>query len=330
EIRHHRFDDLPDLLAPHDLLVVNDSAVIPARLIGRKEPTGGQAEILLLEQLGRRRWRAMVKPGARLRPGAVVTFTQPPRTASSFVAQVADVFPDGTRAVVFEGRGRFREWLEHVGRPPLPPYIPREVEERDSKDYQTVYARKPGAVAAPTAGLHFDRVLLDMLKRRRIGLAALTLHVGAGTFRPVRSENLDDHTLESERYTVGGGTLRRIWSRRSSSRGRVVAVGTTVTRTLETVATSGILDPAGTAGEPTGSARERRFERLTGDADLFIRPGYNFRAIDGLITNFHLPRSSLLALVAAFAGLAPTLNAYRIAVNDGYRFYSYGDAMLIL
>ena len=321
EVSHHRFDELPDLLAPQDLLVVNDTAVIPARLLGSREPGGGHAEVFLLEKVAQRRWRVMVRPGAKLRTGAVVTF--PRHGASSFAAHVIAQESDGTRVVEFVGRGRLAEWLAHVGRVPLPPYIAREPVPQDRRDYQTVFAGRPGAVAAPTAGLHFDAVLLERLRQRKIGLAALTLHVGAGTFRPITAEKIEDHALESERYTVGARTLRRIRRQRDRGRGRVVAVGTTVVRTLETLPSLGVFDRA----EATA---------VSGRTDLFILPGHRFQMVDALITNFHLPRSSLLALVAAFAergggdGIGTVLHAYDIAIRSGYRFYSYGDAMLIV
>lgn len=318
-VAHHRFDELPELLRRDDLLVVNDTAVIPARLIGRRRPGGGRTEILLLEKLSHRRWRAMVRPGARLRAGATVEF--PPNGCAGFVAQIESAAADGTRTVRFLGEGRFADWLGRAGQVPLPPYIAREVEDTDRCDYQTVFARRAGAVAAPTAGLHFDHVLVNRLRQSRIGIASLTLHVGAGTFRPITTERIEDHPLESERFAIGVATQRRIRARRQSGRGRIVAVGTTVTRALETAAAEGIWND--------------RVRPIAGRTSLFIRPGYRFKIVDALITNFHLPRSSLLALVAAFAGqkgadgVEMILRAYSIAVQSGYRFYSYGDAMLI-
>ena len=319
-ISHHQFSDLPGLLSTGDLLVVNDSAVIPARLIGTREPGGGEAEILLLEKLGPRLWKAMVRPGKRLRPGAEVRFGG----KSPFVARIVSSAEDGTRTVTFSGKGRFDEWLNERGAMPLPPYIDRPAERSDRSDYQTVFARHPGAVASPTAGLHFDRPLLTHLAKAGIGVSTITLHVGAGTFRPIRTEKVEQHTLEAERYHVGIQTLRRIQTRRTSGSGRVIAVGTTVTRTLETLWASPEI--AGNSGTPGPS----RSLPLEGRTDLMIMPGHEFRAIDGLITNFHLPRSSLIALVAAFAGLEPVMNAYRVAIESDYRFYSYGDAMLII
>ena len=317
---HHRFEDLPSLLNRGDLLVVNDSAVIPARLIGTRSPGGGEAELLLLEKLGPRHWRAMVRPGRRLRPGATVTFG----AKSRFSAQVESAAKDGTRTVVFSGRGRFSEWLDRFGMVPLPPYIEREPTPADRRDYQTIFARYSGAVAAPTAGLHFDPVLVNKLKANGIPLATMTLHVGAGTFRPIRAENVEDHQLDSEWFRVPVRTQRRIRACRTVG-GRVIAVGTTVTRALEAVAQN--RPTVFTGSGPKGASSARRIE---GKTDLLIKPGHQFRAIDGLITNFHLPRSSLLALVAAFAGLDPVMRAYREAIEEGYRFYSYGDAMLII
>jgi S-adenosylmethionine:tRNA ribosyltransferase-isomerase len=310
-VSHHRFADLPRLLTKDDLLVVNDSAVIPARLLGQREPGGGEAEILLLERLTPRVWHAMVRPGKRLREGAIVRFG----TRSSYHARIASVEADGTRKVEFIGSGRFDDWLARYGAMPLPPYIDRPAEPSDRRDYQTIFARQPGAVASPTAGLHFDQPLMNRLKDAGIGLASITLHVGAGTFRPIRTGTLEEHDLEAERFHVGVQTQKRIIARQQG-KGRVIAVGTTVTRTLETIWMEGV---------DTAQLRPR-----TGRTELMIMPGHRFRAIDGLITNFHLPRSSLIALVAAFAGLDSVLNAYQIAIEEGYRFYSYGDAMLII
>jgi S-adenosylmethionine:tRNA ribosyltransferase-isomerase len=327
-ISHHSFEELPQLLAPRDLLVVNDTSVIPARLLGHKEGTGGRAEILLLEQIGRRRWRAMVKPGARLRPGARVVFETPTARVRGFTAVIEDTAPDGLRIVVFEGHGRFDDWLQQVGRMPLPPYIARASEPRDQKDYQTVYARHPGAVAAPTAGLHFDQVLLARIRKRRIGVAPLTLHVGAGTFRPITVDRIEDHELHSERYRISGQTQRRLHALRVRGEGRVVAVGTTAMRTLEAIASAGWgkQREAETDAQPAAT----RFTTITGETNLYIRPGHRFGLVDGLVTNFHLPQSSLLVLVSAFAGHEHVMRAYHEAVRERYRFYSYGDAMLII
>jgi S-adenosylmethionine:tRNA ribosyltransferase-isomerase len=276
----------------------------------------------------------MVRPGAKLRPGAIVEFSA--KSDSDFRAHILESFPDGTRTIRFEGRGRFESWLQVAGAMPLPPYIDRAAEPRDKKDYQTIFARKQGAVAAPTAGLHFDQVLIDRLKRRKIDLAAVTLHVGAGTFRPITADRVEDHVLDSESYLIGTLAQKRIWGRFIGP-GRVVAVGTTVTRALETLAV--IRDwPRRPQAPfmPKKKLHRQSFEALHGRTNLFIRPGYQFRVVDALITNFHLPKSSLLALVAAFAGqkggdgLAMVKEAYALAIREEYRFYSYGDAMLIL
>ncbi|MBI3872835.1 MAG: S-adenosylmethionine:tRNA ribosyltransferase-isomerase, partial [candidate division Zixibacteria bacterium] len=270
---------------------------------------------------------------ARLRPGATVEFAT--GDGHGYEARIETAAENGTRTVQFIGAGRFDQWLARTGSMPLPPYIKRPARPQDRRDYQTVFAQEPGAVAAPTAGLHFDQVLLRQLRSRRIGVAALTLHVGAGTFRPIVTDEVEDHRLESERYRITGATQSRIRKRRHSGRGRIIAVGTTVARSLETVAQTGLWDMS---SEDAGSSRRpphRRFTTIAGRTELFIRPGHQFRAVDALITNFHLPRSSLLALVAAFAGakggngLEMIQSTYQLAVREGYRFYSYGDAMLI-
>lgn len=333
-IDHHTFEELPSLLEPKDLLVVNDTSVLPARLLGKRVPGGGKAEILLLEKKGTRLWRAMVKPGAKLRPGAEVEF--PSKSDGHFTAHIAEAHTDGTRTVRFEGAGRFEDWVNSVGAMPLPPYIDRPAESRDKKDYQTIFAKHAGAVASPTAGLHFDTVLIERLRKAGIDLTTLTLHVGAGTFRPITTDCVEDHILDSEPYQIGTLTQKRIWKRYIGD-GRVVAVGTTVTRALETLAVIRDWPRKTQAATMTRKKINRQsYEALHGRTNLFIRPGYQFRVIDALITNFHLPKSSLLALVAAFAsqkggdGLALVRQAYDIAVREEYRFYSYGDAMLIL
>ncbi|GAB4317366.1 MAG: tRNA preQ1(34) S-adenosylmethionine ribosyltransferase-isomerase QueA [Candidatus Zixiibacteriota bacterium] len=313
QVSHHIFAELPKLLLKGDLLVANDTQVIPARLLGHRVPSGGEAEIFLLEEIGRLTWRAMVRPGRRLRPGTIVEFHE----SRDYHAVIEASGDDGTRTVRFSGRGSFTKWLEATGHVPLPPYIERADRKSDRRDYQTLFARHPGAVAAPTAGLHFDQTLLHKLREAGIIHSTVTVHVGAGTFRPIRTEHVEDHELEAERYRVGKQVLRQIRARKTSGRGRVIAVGTTVTRALETLGRNGVIEHA----EPVTHE---------GRTSLLIAPGHEFRVIDGLITNFHLPKSSLLALVAAFAGLEPVMAAYRTAVNEGYRFYSYGDAMLII
>ncbi len=296
-----RFVDLPDLLQSDDLLVVNDTRVIPARLRARR-PTGGEVEIFLLEREGPASWWCLLRPGRRLAPGAPLEVKGGP------TARIAE-----------RGNGRFRltfeqpiePLLEEIGETPLPPYIGRPVEPRDRERYQTIYAARPGAVAAPTAGLHFTSELLAALERRGVRRASLTLHVGPGTFRPVRTENPEAHVMDVERFEIPEATAEAVAAARRRGR-QVVAVGTTVVRSLETAATDNGLVAAG-----------------AGRTRLYIRPGYEFRVVDRLITNFHLPRSTLLMLVCAFAGRRRTLDAYRQAVESGFRFYSYGDAMLV-
>ena len=296
-----RFAELPDLLDPGDLLVVNDTRVIPARLRARR-PTGGRVEILLVEREESASWWCLLRPGRRLPPGAPLAVEGGP---SARVEERAD----GRFRLTFEQP--IEPLLKEIGETPLPPYIDRPVEPRDRERYQTVYAARPGAVAAPTAGLHFTPALLAALERRGIRQASLTLHVGPGTFRPVKAENPEEHVLDSERFEIPEATAEAVAATRRNGR-RVVAVGTTVVRSLETAAT-----PDGLV--TTGAGR-------TG---LYIRPGYGFRVVDRLITNFHLPRSTLLMLVCAFAGRNRVLDAYRQAVGSGFRFYSYGDAMLV-
>ena len=296
-----RFADLPDLLDPGDLLVVNDTRVIPARLRARR-PTGGRVEILLVEREGPASWWCLLRPGRRLSPGA-------PLAIESGPAARVEERADGRCRLTFEQP--IGPLLAEIGETPLPPYIDRPVEPRDRQRYQTVYAARPGAVAAPTAGLHFTPGLLAALERRGIRQASLTLHVGPGTFRPVKAENPEEHVMDSERFEIPEATAQAVAATRRNGR-RVVAVGTTVVRSLETAATSDGLVTAG-----------------AGRTGLYIRPGYGFRVVDRLITNFHLPRSTLLMLVCAFAGRNRVLDAYRQAVGSGFRFYSYGDAMLV-
>ena len=303
----HVFHELPRLLRAGDLLVVNRSRVFPARLLGRREGGGG-AEVFLLRDLGDDRWEALVRPGRRLRPGAAVA-VDPGLTA---VIETAAVGPEGRRVVHLRAEtGCVEAALERAGHVPLPPYIRRPDRPEDRARYQTVYAREKGSVAAPTAGLHFTPSLLDALRAAGVGVAELVLHVGPGTFRPVTAEEIEDHRLEPEPYVVPAETAAAIVARRAVG-GRVVAVGTTVVRTLEAAALGEGIVRAG-----------------AGETGLVVKPGFTFRITDALITNFHLPRSSLLLLVAAFAGRERVLGAYAEAVRRGYRFYSYGDAMLL-
>ena len=300
---HHGIRDLVSLLRTGDLLVVNDTKVIPARLFVERFDTGGRMEILLVERLAARLWTAMARPGKRARIGSVF------RLDERLQVEVTDKLAGGLVELRFsEPVGPHLERLGHV---PLPPYIRRSDGETDRRDYQTVYADRPGAIAAPTAGLHFDQALLEALASAGIDLARITLHVGIGTFRPVKAENSENHKMDSERYEVSSAAAAAI-ARTREAGGRIVAVGTTVVRTLESVA-----DAGGTVRAGAGST------------DLFIRPGYDFRAVDLLLTNFHLPRSTLLMLVCAFAGYGPVMAGYRTALEEGYRFYSYGDCMLV-
>jgi S-adenosylmethionine:tRNA ribosyltransferase-isomerase len=306
----HRFPDLPGLLEPGDLLVMNDTRVFPARLRGQRADTGGRVEVFLLERLEEGRWRALIRPGRQCRRGVRLELP------GELSAEVEEPLGRGRALLRFRSEGDDVEGrLREAGEVPLPPYINRRPSPNDADRYQTVYAARPGAVAAPTAGLHFDREVMDALDKRGVRRAFLTLHVGPGTFQPLREERLEENALEAERYSVPADTIEAVLSTRRSG-GRVVAVGTTSTRVLETLAQRGW--PAGEAGE------------LSGETGLFIYPPFEFRAVDALLTNFHLPESSLLGLVAAFAGLERTMSAYRHAVAERYRFYSYGDAMLIV
>jgi S-adenosylmethionine:tRNA ribosyltransferase-isomerase len=300
------FRDLPDLLDPGDLLVVNDTKVIPARLAGRRADTGGDVEVFLLRPVGDLRWRVLLNPARRLKPGVRVTLHGP---ASCVVEAVED---GGERTVRFEGTQDVLALAERVGETPLPPYIRRAADALDRDDYQTVYARRPGAVAAPTAGLHLTPAVLARLRSRGVGVAEVTLHVGPGTFRPVLVEDVGAHRMDAEPYDVPASTAVAVAAARAAGR-RVVAVGTTSVRALEAA-----------AGQD-GSVRVG-----PGSTDLFIRPGFDFQVVTSLVTNFHLPRSTLLLLVAALGGRDRVLAAYAHALGHGYRFYSYGDAMLLL
>jgi S-adenosylmethionine:tRNA ribosyltransferase-isomerase len=303
-----RFRDLPTLLEPGDCLVANRSRVIPARLLGTRETDGRPVELLMLRPLAPARWEALVRPGRRCRVGARVAVA-----AGAAHATVVGQSDDGVRVIDVESPWPVRELLERHGLAPLPPYIGPRVaaSPADRERYQTVYARDEGSVAAPTAGLHFTQALMGRLAARGVELHYLTLHVGAGTFRPLRGERVESHRLAPEESEIPLDTAQAV-NRARAERRRVIAVGTTTTRALEW------------ASDAAGAVAPRR-----GEADLYIFPGYAFRVIDGLITNFHLPRSSLLLLAAAFCGRERLLEAYRHAVSARYRFYSYGDAMLI-
>ena len=305
-VSHHIFNELPELLAPGDLLVVNNSKVLPARLLGVKEGTGAACEILILRPLKDDVWECLAKPGKRLHKGNRVVCGD-----GVLTAEIIDTKEDGNKIVAFTHPGRsFYEAIELVGRLPLPHYIEKEME--DDSEYQTVYAKELGSAAAPTAGLHFTEELLGVLRARGIDTVEVTLHVGLGTFRPVKVEDITQHHMHTEWYSVSPETARRINETRAAGH-RVIAVGTTSCRTLESVFKD--------HGEICA---------CHGDTDIFMYPGFEFKAIDGLITNFHLPESTLIMLVSAFAGYEHTMAAYKVAVDEHYRFYSFGDAMLIL
>ncbi|HKA25431.1 MAG TPA: tRNA preQ1(34) S-adenosylmethionine ribosyltransferase-isomerase QueA [Candidatus Eisenbacteria bacterium] len=308
ERAHRRFAELPEFLRAGDLLVVNETRVIPARLRAQR-PGGGKAEIFLVRALADGRWMALVRPGGRLKPGVEVTLVDATENAAGR-AIVEEEHADGMRAVRFPDADS-KELLALVGEVPLPPYIRRAPNESDRERYQTVFARVPGAVAAPTAGLHLTEELLARLRRQGVGMAKLVLHVGPGTFRPVQVDDPRDHKLDAEWCSIPPETAIAVNAAKQRA-GRVIAVGTTTTRALEAAGRSRLpLEP---------------FEDFV---DLFIHPPFEFKVVDALITNFHLPRSSLLLLVSAFAGREHVLDAYRDAVAQGYRFYSYGDAMFI-
>ncbi len=307
EISHRHFTEIADLLRPGDLLVRNETRVIPARLLGEK-PTGGQVEVLLVRQMegDGLLWRCMTRSSKPVRSGMTLHF------AGGITGRVQQEEPDGCRVISFECVGEFFAALEQFGKMPLPPYIKREADRGDQARYQTVFAREPGAVAAPTAGLHFDDAIFTRLAARGVEVCGLTLHVGLGTFLPVRSENLAEHRMHGEEYEIPAATAAKINRAKCAGR-RVIALGTTSTRALEDAA-----------------AADGRLHCGRQVAELFIRPGFRFRIVDGLITNFHLPKSTLLMLVSAFAGRERVLSAYRQAVEQKYRFFSYGDCMLII
>jgi S-adenosylmethionine:tRNA ribosyltransferase-isomerase len=303
EPAHRAIRDLPGLLTPGDLLVVNDTRVLPARLFAQR-PGGGRVEILLVERRGSREWTALVKPGRRARPGTLL------RLDDGLAARVLQKAEDGRHLLRFDSD--LEPHLERLGHVPLPPYIKRADRPEDRERYQTIWATSPGAIAAPTAGLHFDEALVRELDETGIATATATLHVGIGTFKPVTGELVHEHVMEGERWQVPAATAEAIADRRRAG-GRIVAVGTTVVRALEACA-------AEHGGEVCPGS---------GTTGLFITPGFRFRVADLLLTNFHLPRSTLLMLVCAFAGRDRVLTAYREAIRERYRFYSYGDAMLL-
>lgn len=309
EVEHKHFYDIVDYLKPGDCLVMNNSKVLPARLFGIKEGTGAKIEFLLIKRLHDDVWETMVKPGKRLKPGDTVIFSD------DFKADILDYGEDGTRIVEFKYNGIFMERLEELGKMPLPPYIARESELSDKDRYQTVYCKEEGSVAAPTAGLHFTEELMEKARDKGIKIAYVTLHVGIGTFRPVKCENIEEHQMHFEEYEITVENAAIINETKATG-GRIISVGTTSTRTLE----SGAVLKDG----------KYVVEAKSDSTDIFIYPGYEFKIIDSLITNFHLPKSTLLMLISALYNKEDILKIYEIAVKEKYRFFSYGDAMFII
>lgn len=305
DIVHSRFYNLCDYLKKGDLLVLNDSRVLPARLYGEKKDTGSFIEFLLLEQKGDKLWEIICRPGKKAKVGTEFSFGN-----GILTAKVIEVKDDGNRIVKFSCEGNFYAVLDEIGQMPLPPYITEKLEDKER--YQTVYSKELGSAAAPTAGLHFTKEMLDEIKEMGVDIAYVTLHVGLGTFRPVKEDDILNHKMHSEHYHLSEKTAEKI-NRTKASGGRVIAVGTTSCRTLESMELENGLVKSG-----------------DGYTDIFIYPGYKFKLLDGLITNFHLPESTLIMLVSAFLGYENTMNAYKIAVEEKYRFFSFGDAMCIL
>ena len=303
-VEHHHFDELPDFLNPGDCLILNNSRVLPARLLGQRLPGGGACEILLLIDRGDKVWECLVRPGKKLRPGARVSFGN-----GELTAEIVGEVEGGNRLVRFDYEGIFLEVLERLGKMPLPPYIKEELQ--DQERYQTVYSKVLGSAAAPTAGLHFTPELLEKIASKGIGIGYVTLHVGLGTFRPVKEEEITDHEMHSEFCTIPQETADLI-NRTKAGGGRCICVGTTSCRTLESWA-----------------AEDGHMEAKAGWTNIYIYPGYRFKVMDGLVTNFHLPESTLIMLVSAFAGREQVLAAYAEAVKERYRFFSFGDAMFL-
>ena len=315
-ITHRHFRDIGEYLNPGDCLVVNDTKVIPARLLGVKADTGAAVEVLLRRNHGDNVWEALVRPGKKMRPGAVVSFGDGLLTGT-----VESVAEEGNRMIRFTYEGIWEELLDRLGEMPLPPYITHKLQDRDR--YQTVYATHEGSAAAPTAGLHFTPELLKELEAKGVRIARLTLHVGLGTFRPVKVETIEEHHMHSEYFELSEEAAEMI-NRTKEEGGRVISVGTTSTRTLETVA-SRLAEESGTDG-----SAYIPLKACSGWTDIFIFPGYRFKVVDSLITNFHLPESTLIMLVSAFYDREHVLHAYETAVEERYRFFSFGDAMLLL
>lgn len=303
-VKHMHFYDLPSLLRPGDCLVLNDSRVLPARLLGHREPGGGAAEVLLLNDKGDKTWECLVRPGKKMKPGTKLSFGD-----GLLTAEVTETLEGGNRLVRFHYDGIFLELLEQLGKMPLPPYIKAELQ--DPERYQTVYSREVGSAAAPTAGLHFTKELLEQIQAMGVSLAYVTLHVGLGTFRPVKEEEITDHDMHSEYCMISKETAETINETRRKG-GRVICVGTTSCRTIESWA-----------------AEDGTLKESAGWTNIYIYPGYRFKVLDALITNFHLPESTLVMLVSALAGREHILAAYEEAVREKYRFFSFGDAMFI-
>ncbi len=305
DISHEHFFNVKEHLKPGDCLVINNTKVIPARLIGSRPLTGGAVEVLLLKRISDNRWECLVKPGRKMRIGSKVTFGD-----GLLNGEIVDVIEEGNRIIEFTYDGIFEEILDKLGEMPLPPYITHKLEDKNR--YQTVYAKHEGSAAAPTAGLHFTNELLAEIRGMGVNIAEVTLHVGLGTFRPVKADEITDHHMHSEYYEISKEAADMINATKANG-GRVISVGTTSTRTLESAALSDGTIPA-----------------TSGWTEIFIYPGYKFKAIDGLITNFHLPQSTLIMLVSALAGRENVLHAYEVAVEEKYRFFSFGDAMMII
>ena len=304
EIEHKHFYDLPEFLKPGDCLVLNNTRVLPARLYGTREDTGAVVEFVLLRQHGNKLWECLAGPGKKAKTGYKFRFSD------KLTAIVTDVLEDGNRMIEFACEGDFFAVLDEVGQMPLPPYIKEKL--KDKERYQTVYSKDAGSAAAPTAGLHFTKEMLESIKAMGVNIAYVTLHVGLGTFRPVKVEDVTQHKMHTEHYYIPEEAAKTINDTRKNG-GRVICVGTTSCRTVESCA------------KKYGEIKE-----CSGDTDIFIYPGFEFKCMDGLITNFHLPESTLIMLVSAFAGYDNVMNAYNIAVKEKYRFFSFGDAMLIL
>ena len=308
KLEHRHFYNILEYLNPGDCMILNNSKVIPARLFGVKEITGAKVEVLLIKRIENDIWEAMVRPGKKLHVGDRVSFMED----GSFSAKIVEHGEGGTRLVRFEYEGDFHEILDRIGRIPLPPYIERESGEEDKERYQTVYCKEEGSVAAPTAGLHFTQELMAEAQKKGVRIAYVTLHVGIGTFRPVKCEIIEEHKMHFEEYEIDEANAAIINETKKAG-GRIISVGTTSTRTVESAASvDGTVEPG------------------HGNTDIFIYPGYRFKVIDSLITNFHLPKSTLLMLVSALYNREHILEAYREAVKQEYRFFSYGDAMLII